>query len=138
MRPRMPSIVALSFLMGIALILVCENLLPMLEAWIVRDPAKQIFRALVVLGVFCALLVSPPAGFGVYLWSFGRTVVRTKRFPPPGVAVIRDTPILQNQDAYRRGRLLQILAVLLFVASCCLLTLMVLVANSIAAGQNPA
>ena len=47
------------------------------------------------------------------LWRTGQTAVRTRRFPPPGEPVVRDTPIRRGKDAVLSGRILQALAVAL-------------------------
>lgn len=47
------------------------------------------------------------------LWLTGQTAVRTRRFPPPGEPVVRDTPIRRGKDAVLSGRILQALAVAL-------------------------
>lgn len=49
----------------------------------------------------------------VYCWRLGARIVRSSRFPPPGMRVIRDTVVLHGQQAWRRGRALQALAVIL-------------------------
>lgn len=65
-----------------------------------------------------AVLASLPiAVFAVYLLWLGRRITRTLRFPPPGLAVLRDTPILEGTRARARGILVQALAVVLFAAA---------------------
>jgi hypothetical protein len=44
------------------------------------------------------------------LWLIGRDADQTRRFPPPGLAVIRDTRVFHGEAAQLRGRLLQALA----------------------------
>lgn len=53
----------------------------------------------------------------VYLWRFARRVVDTRRFPPPGTAVTRDTPVIAGPAAHLRGRFLEGLAVVTAVAA---------------------
>jgi hypothetical protein len=45
------------------------------------------------------------------LWSIGRAARESGRYPPPGLAVIRDTPVFHGAAAALRGRMLQVLAV---------------------------
>jgi hypothetical protein len=54
---------------------------------------------------------------GIYLFQLGRRSVRARRFPPPGVAVVRDTRVLEGHEGRRRGRLLQVLAGMLIAAA---------------------
>ena len=76
------------------------------------------------------LLESPRAGviamafgavpivlFAIYLFVFGARVIRAERFPLPGQAVVRDTPIREGHAAIVHGRVLQALAVLLALAA---------------------
>jgi hypothetical protein len=60
------------------------------------------------------------AGFGLYLFALGRRAVRAERFPPPGVAVIRDTPVLTGVQARRRGAFIQTIATVLVILACAL------------------
>lgn len=58
--------------------------------------------------------------FAIYLFVFGARVIRAERFPLPGQAVVRDTPIREGRAAIVHGRVLQALAVLLAVAAAAL------------------
>lgn len=61
--------------------------------------------------------VAPIALFAIYLFVFGARVIRARRFPLPGQAVTRDTPIREGRAAIARARLLQTLAALLLLAA---------------------
>ncbi len=58
--------------------------------------------------------------FAIYLFVVGARVVRAERFPLPGQAVGRDTPIREGRAAIVHGRVLQALAVLLALAAAAL------------------
>ncbi len=58
--------------------------------------------------------------FAIYLFVVGARVVRAERFPLPGQAVVRDTPIREGRAAIFHGRVLQALAVLLALAAAAL------------------
>jgi hypothetical protein len=47
------------------------------------------------------------------LWSIGRTARANRRFPPAGLAEIRDTRVHHGDAAVVRGRMLQALAVVM-------------------------
>ncbi len=49
------------------------------------------------------------------LWRFGRDARQQRRYPPLGLAVVRDTRVQQGDIAQRRGKRLQDLAVLMAV-----------------------
>lgn len=50
---------------------------------------------------------------GLYVLRFGRSVMKHARFPPPNHKVIRDTTLLEGQEARTRGRILVFLALML-------------------------
>lgn len=70
-----------------------------------------------VLLLFVAALILPLLGFAAYLWRLGGRVISARRFPLPGAAVIRDTLVLEADDARRRGRVFQGLAAALAIAA---------------------
>src|SRR5215470_1926004 len=70
-----------------------------------------------------ALLLAPLIALAVYLWALGGRVVRAREFPPPGLRVIRDTPIVMGERAVFRGRLLKVLALGCGIASAALAVL---------------
>ena len=70
------------------------------------------------------ILSAPLIAFAVYFWTLGANVLRSHEFPPPGYSVARDTPIVKDRAAIRRGRALQALA--LCLAAACVLLLMLL------------
>jgi hypothetical protein len=54
---------------------------------------------------------------GAYLWHFGSRVRAAGRFPLPGSRVIRDTVVLRDAAAVRRGRIVQATGVVLIVCA---------------------
>jgi hypothetical protein len=72
----------------------------------VDSAVTSIYLMLTVLVVIAAMMLWP-----LYrLWAIGRDARGSRRFPPAGVAVIRDTPVHRGDAAVLRGRLLQVLA----------------------------
>jgi len=67
-------------------------------------------RTVALLLLPAAVLLAPLLALAVYLWALGGRVVRAREFPPPGLRVIRDTPIVTGERAVSRGRLLKVLA----------------------------
>ena len=80
-----------------------------LSDWILADPGSSAQRVKMVFRVLVALLLAPLLALAAYLWSLGGKVVRAREFPPPGLRVIRDTPIVTGERAVSRGRLLKVL-----------------------------
>jgi hypothetical protein len=84
-----------------------------LHEWLVSDPAETAFRARVVVCAAAFLLAAPLIAFTVYLWLLGVKVVRAQQYPPPGLRVIRDTPVISGPGAVTRGQAIQVVAVCL-------------------------
>ncbi len=105
-------------LIGGATLLLFEHFRPALEDWIGQDPAHRAPRVAVFLAGFVALSSVPLLAFAVYLWRFGGRVVAAERFPPPGFAVVRDTPVLRGPTARGRGRLARTMAGSLALLAC--------------------
>jgi len=51
----------------------------------------------------------------LYIWLFGRKVVKSQRMPPPGTKVIKNTRITEGRSATIRGKILMLLALLLLI-----------------------
>ena len=104
-------------LIGAVLIMVFTQYRPELGAWLGDTPPETRKRFGIVLAVMGALGGALLLGLAVYLWFFGRRVIRAQRFPLAGSLVVRDTPVLRDRAAIRRGRLFEALAVAFFVAA---------------------
>ena len=68
-----------------------------------------------VLALALFVFMAPIGWFAVHLYRLGARVRRAQRFPPPGVPVVRDTPILSGAKALSRARWMQALAAMLMV-----------------------
>jgi hypothetical protein len=85
-----------------------------LATWIDGDgPATRTRRLAILRWTVPALLAGSVLAAAAWLWRLGARIVRSNRVPPAGVRVVRDTPVLSGDEARRRGRLLQALAVML-------------------------
>ena len=71
--------------------------------WLAREPWIVALAGLVA--------VAPMIALAVYLFIVGARMARTQRYPPPGVAVTRDTPVVTGRGAVLRGRFVQALCV---------------------------
>jgi hypothetical protein len=87
---------------GVVLIAAARRFRPELGAWLMRDPGARI--ALVVAAV-TAVTIGPLVGLAVYLWQLGGRTIRAGQYPPPGLRLLRDAPVLTGAAASRRGRL---------------------------------
>ncbi len=115
-RRRAIAIVAGAVLIGGVTVYLLEKNRPRLAAWF-EERVEFWLAHPEVIAFGCFVLMLPVIGVAIYLWRFGATVVAAKRFPPPGIRVVRDTVILLDARAIYRGRLMQVLSVLLLVSS---------------------
>lgn len=99
---------------GVVAITVAKRLRPELEAWIEQD---LVARLRLVVGVATLLAAGPTLGLAVYVWRMGRRIVSAQRLPPPGLRTVRDTRVVTGSAASYAGRLIQLLAVVLGLAS---------------------
>lgn len=90
-----------------------EHIREPIREWLASEPAEAARRAQLAFHVAAFILCVPLVAFAIYLWLLGARVLRSQQFPPPGIRVIRDTPVVEGQDATTRGHVIQILAVCL-------------------------
>ena len=95
-----------------------------LSDWVLADPGSSARRVKLVFLLPAALLLAPLLALAVYLWALGGKVIRAREFPPPGLRVIRDTPIVTGERAVSRGRLLKVLALGCGIAAAALAVLL--------------
>jgi len=100
--------------------------LSLVDAWLAQverlPPAaglRQLRSVLVWLAGIGVTLIAPVA----YLWYFGSRVRMVRQFPLPGSRVLRDTVVLREEAAARRGKFIQLLAVALALCDAALLFL---------------
>lgn len=113
-RRRTLVLMVVGVAVGASTILIARRLLPAVEAWVAEDAAGR----LPTVAVVAALIPTAPlAAFGAYLWHLGSRVVGARRFPPPGLRVARDVPVVEGATAVRRGRTLRTMGVVIVVAA---------------------
>jgi hypothetical protein len=114
---RAVLIVAAGTLIGALLIFLFERYQGQMQAWLLADPSALETRMRAVLVMVALVLFAPLAAFGVWCWRFGGRVREAAMFPPPGVRVVRDTPVVEGAAALARALGLRALAVSLWAAS---------------------
>lgn len=70
-------------------------------------------KSLRILQVAISLVFLSVLPIALYIWLFGRKVVKSRRIPPPGTKVIKNTRIIEGPSATIRGRIVMLLALLL-------------------------
>lgn len=115
-RRRAVLTILIATAVGVLVIFAFEQNRQVLEDWLLADPETAKQRAGWLLLLLAALLQLPTIGFAIYLWSIAGKILRAREYPPPGLAVIRDTPVVTGTAAEARGRQLRLLATGLVIA----------------------
>ncbi len=115
-RKQAMWIVALAAVVGSCVVLVFSRHQDALRVWLDLNWEHVVQNS---MGTFLVVLVfvSPLFIACFYLFALGCRIVQGERFPPVNFAVTRDTRVLSGPKAVRRGRTIQILSLLLLVAS---------------------
>ena len=117
--------VAIALIGGMALIALMQVAQPELLRWASADPAATRTRAQLIIVVLAILVAAPVIGAAVYMLRLGRRITREQRFPPEGLAVVRDVPVVRGAAAVRKGHvLIGAAAILLVLAALMVLSLM--------------
>ncbi len=90
--------------------IVLSLVIPMLEKATVMDNPMAVFNAFKHVLV---LLLIIPAFLCIYLLRIAIKSIKHRCFPPPDTKVIKDTPILYEEEAVKRGIILLIFAFIL-------------------------
>ena len=117
-RRKALAIVCAGVLLGFCAIGLFEIFASDIIALIQRNLHLFSANPLVVLSISMAFLSPLLAGCICFL-ILGNRTVRAQRFPPPGCPVVRDTPVLEGASGVRRGRIMQLLSVILLL---CIMT----------------
>ena len=110
-------VVAIAALAGVLLIAAVQSQLGALQKVVAENPAVIKDNLAIITWTLIAAVVVPVWAFNIYLWRLGSRIVATGLFPPPGMPLLQDTPVLRDSDARKCGRLLQIVAAATSVAA---------------------
>lgn len=102
---------------GIVVIPLGQSQQRALQAWVTADPSRIDSRLTLLAAGLAAAFAVPTVLVALYFYRLGSGIVRSGRFPAPGMRVVRDTLVLRGTPALRRGRALQFLAALLVLAA---------------------
>jgi hypothetical protein len=116
-RRKLTLLLLVGTCVGALLIVAFERYRIPLSDWVRADPGASAQRARLVLLLLTVLVLAPLLALAAYLRSLGEKVVRAREFPPPGLRVVRDTPVITGERAVSRGRLLKVLALGCGIAS---------------------
>ena len=109
-------LIGIATIIGAGLILAFEFFREDIQQWLERNIDYLLENSIIVF-FFSLALIAPILVGETYLLLLGNRTVRAKRFPPPGYAVVRNTPILEGARGLRRGRIIQALSLLLLFST---------------------
>ncbi len=109
-------VVVLGVLGGVA-IWYTQQALAELEAIAEQDPRRAVDGIGELVQWLAVGIFVPMLGFVGYGYRLAYRVGVARRFPPPGMAVVRDTPVLSGAAATARARILVALMTVLLAAS---------------------
>ena len=102
-------------LLGVCVILIFNSFQDDLQSWL-EGNINFLLENRYMVFVVSLIAELPIFVAGIYLYSLGTRSVRAQRFPPPGAKVTRKTPVLEGAAGIRRGRLIQLISLLVL---CC-------------------
>ena len=104
---------AAMLLTGLAALWLLRTALADLEQLAQRDLPAAVNRTLRLVMGIAVLGSAGMVGCAAWLWFLARKIRRSGRFPPPGMKVIKDTPLRQGPQAQSMAARAQVAAVLL-------------------------
>lgn len=108
---------------GVLLIALADAYLPGIAERITNDPSVEPAKVRLLLVAVAGAICLPDVAIALYLWRLGGRIITARRFPPPGMPMIKDTQVLHGRDAELRGRVFQVVAVVLGGAAIVLVVL---------------
>ena len=115
-RRKTILLIAVATVVGALLILAFESYRPDLEKWFLEEPQR--IREKLNWTLIAFAILSIPLFLGaIYIWRIGQSVIESRRFPPPGMAVVIDTPITTGAKAIFKGRLLKFISLFLITSA---------------------
>jgi len=112
-RRRALIILAAIAILGLILVPLLDRLGEGLQEWMHDDPERAAPEVANLLRLLAVLMATPLVVLSLWLAWYAARVYSHGRFPPPGVAVLRDTRILEDAPARRRAVVGFILAALM-------------------------
>jgi hypothetical protein len=100
-------------LLGVVLITTGTKFRPDLEGWVAQDVRG---RSWIVIAALTLFVTGPALGISGYLAYVSQRIIRTDRYPPPGLRTLGDRRVVVGAAAVRRARFLQLLAAVVGVA----------------------
>jgi len=101
------KIIALSALLAVVGLVILVWIFPLNPEALKDLEGETIFFIVKVLTVFLMLC---SVTMGLYFFRFSKKILKHEQIPPPGVKVIKDTPVIRGKGARVRGYILQVIS----------------------------
>ena len=116
-RRRAGLIWVLCALIGAVAIAWLERHIPALQSWLLTDQQKLPERLNLAIWIMTAAASLPLFVLSAWLWRLAHRITAVGRFPLPGQAVVRDTPIREGASALAFARRIRLFAGCFFFAA---------------------
>jgi len=115
LRNRTIILAIVLFVVGLAVLYLLRVRLEAIENLAGEDLSSAVDQVLRLTAIVAWVAGPSFVGLGVWLWWIARRINRGGRFPPPGMKVIRDTPVRTGDRAKGLARLAQVAALVCLV-----------------------
>jgi hypothetical protein len=105
-------VICVATILGVCAIVAFDSFQDDFQSWLEAN-IEFLLENTIVVFLVSLIFVSPVLAAGAYLLWLGNRTVRAQRFPPPGCALARDTLVLEGSKGLKRGRIIQLLSLLL-------------------------
>ncbi len=135
-RWRAAAIAGVLAVVGGAAIWGTKRWLAELTAIAERDPGQALAALVAAVDSLALGLAVPLIAIAAYGYLLAYRIGSSRRFPPPGMAVVRDTAVLSGSAAVTRARLLAVLTTLLLAGAVALPWMLIRVVSSLGAAVD--
>ena len=106
----------LCFLLGLlGIVLIIWGLPPGMEYLKGLEPKT----AFLIIELVLLLIMLSMVPIGLFIFNLSRKIIKHECFPPPGMKVIKDTPIEKGKKAKVKGQILLFISLLFMIAGLC-------------------
>ncbi len=115
-RRRAILIISVAAVVGCLSIVAFEAYQPDLETWLWEEP-ERVREKLNWIPMVFAVLSIPALVAALHIWRIGQSIINARRFPPPGMPVAVDSPIITGKKAVYRGWFFRFFSLFLFLSA---------------------
>jgi len=110
------AVALLGAILVLLLVVVLDEQIEEIKRQAGEDPRKAVETILRLIAVTACVSGAGLVGMALWFWRLGRRVRLTGRFPPPGMKVIRDTPVRTGPRARNVANVARLTALLCALA----------------------